>query len=419
MPGVMTTGRSAPGGLELRSRRNERAALDELLAAARAGRSEVLVLRGEAGIGKTALLGYAVESARDFRVLRVAGVESEMELPFAALHQLCASLHDWLDRLPGPQHEALATTFGLRAGTVPDRLFVGLATLSLLSEAAERRPLLCVIDDAQWLDRASAQALAFVARRLLAESVVMLFAVREPIRELAALPELVVEGLRDSDSSSHRSCPGACIRGSPTSSWPKPVGTRSLSWSCRAGSRRPNWPAGSACHRPCHWRGASRTASCSASRRSRRTPGGCCSWRRPTRPAIPRSSGAPRLDSGSPTRRSRLAGADLIEIGARVRFHHPLVRSAVYRAAARDERRRVRAALAEATDPQVDPDGHAWHRAAATAGPDESVAGELERAARPCRACAAGVGGGTDEVRGRRARRRALPSRHRGGRRRR
>src|SRR3954469_4062735 len=200
MPGLMTAGRPPPSGLELHGRRQERVMLDELIAAARSGRSETLVLRGEAGIGKTALLEYAVESAPDFRVLRVAGVESEMELPFAALHQLCAPLHDRLDRLPGPQRDALATTFGLSTGTVPDRLFVALASLTLLSEAAERQPLLCVIDDAQWLDRASAQALAFVARRLLADSVVVLFAIREPIRELAALPELVVEGLRDSDA---------------------------------------------------------------------------------------------------------------------------------------------------------------------------------------------------------------------------
>src|SRR3954464_16011727 len=200
MAGLMSAGRPPPGGLELRGRRKERVMLGEAIAGARSGRSDTRVRRGEAGIGKTALLDYAVESAPDFRVLRVAGVESEMELPFAALHQLCAPLHDWFDRLPGPQHDALATTFGLRAGTVPDRLFVGLATLSLLSEAAERRPLLCVIDDAQWLDRASAQALTFVARRLLAESVVMLFAVREPIPEFPGLPDLVVEGLLDADA---------------------------------------------------------------------------------------------------------------------------------------------------------------------------------------------------------------------------
>src|SRR3954467_13660554 len=158
MPGLMTAGRPPPSGLELHGRRQERVMLDELIGAARSGRSETLVLRGEAGIGKTALLEYAVESALDFRVVRVAGVESEMELPFAALHQLCAPLHDSLARLPAPQRDALATTFGLREGTVPDRLFVALATLSLLSEAAEAQPLLCVIDDAQWLDRTSAQA---------------------------------------------------------------------------------------------------------------------------------------------------------------------------------------------------------------------------------------------------------------------
>src|SRR6266702_3449944 len=173
----------------------ERAALSELLDAARAGRSGVLVMRGEPGVGKTALLEYAIESAAGLRVARVAGVESEMELAFASLQQLCAPMLDKLEALPDPQRAALGVAFGLNIGAAPDRFLVGLAALSLLSEVAEQQPLLCVIDDAQWLDRASAQTLAFVARRLLAESVVMLFAVREPIRELAALPELVVEGL--------------------------------------------------------------------------------------------------------------------------------------------------------------------------------------------------------------------------------
>src|SRR5580693_9664967 len=166
----MAGGQSAPGGLMLRGRRDECAVLDRLLDGARVGRSGALVLEGEAGVGKSALLDYAVASASDLRVLRAVAVESEMELAFAALHQLCAPLLDRLDGLPGPQREALATTFGLSAGTVPDRFFVGLAVLGLLSEAAEAGPLLCVIDDAQWLDRASAQALAFVARRMLAES---------------------------------------------------------------------------------------------------------------------------------------------------------------------------------------------------------------------------------------------------------
>jgi len=160
----------------------------------------VLVLGGDAGIGKTALLDYAIASASDMRVLRAVGVEAEMELAFSALHQLCAPLVDRLDGLPGPQRDALATTFGLSAGAVPDRFFVGLAVLGLLSEAAEVRPLLCVIDDAQWLDRASGQALAFVARRVLAEPVVMLFAAREPSELLAGLPEVVLEGLGDTDA---------------------------------------------------------------------------------------------------------------------------------------------------------------------------------------------------------------------------
>jgi len=184
----------------LRGRRDECAVLDRLLEDARAGRSGVLVVRGEAGIGKTALLEYAVDAASDLRVLSAAGVESERELAFAALDQLCGPLLDRLDRLPGPQREALQITLGLAAGAVPDRFFVGLSALSLLSEAADERPLLCVVDDAQWLDRASAQALVFVARRLLAESVLMLFAAREPGDLLTGLPELVVERLRDDDA---------------------------------------------------------------------------------------------------------------------------------------------------------------------------------------------------------------------------
>src|ERR1700741_1069798 len=149
----------------LLDRLQERTALSELLDAARAGRSGVLVLRGEPGIGKSALLEHAVESAAGLRVARVAGVESEMELPFAGLQQLCAPMLDRLEALPGPQRDALGVAFGLQAGAAPDRFLVGLATLSLLSEAVERQPLLCVIDDAQWLDRASAQGPAFVARR--------------------------------------------------------------------------------------------------------------------------------------------------------------------------------------------------------------------------------------------------------------
>jgi hypothetical protein len=178
----------------------ERAALSRLLEAARAGRSGVLVMRGEPGVGKTALLDYVVESAAGLRVARVAGVESEMELAFAALQQLCAPMLDKLEGLPGPQRDALGVAFGLKIGAAPDRFLVGLAVLSLLSEVAEQQPLLCVVDDAQWLDRASAQALAFVARRLLAEPVALVFAMRDLGEEFRGLPELPVGGLAASDA---------------------------------------------------------------------------------------------------------------------------------------------------------------------------------------------------------------------------
>ena len=184
----------------LRGRGGECATLDGLLEGVRGGRSAALVVYGEAGVGKTALLRYAAESAADMRVVRAVGVESEMELAFAALHQLCEPLLDRLGHLPDPQRDALETAFGLIAGAAPDRFLVGLAVLSLLSEAAEERPLIWVVDDAQWLDRASAQVLAFAARRLLAESVLILFATREAHADFRGLPELALGGLRDADA---------------------------------------------------------------------------------------------------------------------------------------------------------------------------------------------------------------------------
>src|SRR5215471_6541344 len=178
----------------------ERAALGQLLEAACGGRGGALVVRGEAGVGKTVLLEHAIGSAAGMRIARVAGFESEMELAFAALHQLCGPVLGHLDRLPGPQRDALGVAFGLVSGEAPDRFLVGLAALSLLGEVAGERPLLCLIDDAQWLDRASAQALGFVARRLLAEPVALVIAAREPGAEFGELPELVVEGLRAGDA---------------------------------------------------------------------------------------------------------------------------------------------------------------------------------------------------------------------------
>ena len=237
--------------------------LDRLLDGPRAGRSGALVLGGEAGVGKTALLDYAIASASGVRVLRATGVESEMELAFAALHQLCAPPLDRLDRLPGPQRDALQTTFGLHAGVVPDRLFVGLAVLGLLSEVAEERPILCVVDDAQWLDKASAQTLTFVARRLVAESLVMLFATREPSDLFAGVPELVIEGLRGADARSlwRRFFRGGWTRRSPTACWPRRAETHWRCWNFRGGSPPRSWRAGSGCPERCRCRAGLRRAS--------------------------------------------------------------------------------------------------------------------------------------------------------------
>jgi hypothetical protein len=182
---------------ELRGRRVERGVLDRLIDAVRAGESRALVLAGEPGVGKTALLDFLAGRATGCRVVRATGVQSEMELAFAGLHQLCAAMLDRLGRLPVPQGEALRTAFGLSAGPAPDRFLVGLAVLSLLSDVAGEQPLVCLVDDEQWLDRASAQALGFVARRLATESVGLVFAARIPGEELAGLPELVVGGLPD------------------------------------------------------------------------------------------------------------------------------------------------------------------------------------------------------------------------------
>src|SRR6202790_3411576 len=185
------------GGAQLTGRRSECERLDRLIEAVRAGESRALVLRGEPGVGKTALLDYLVDHASACLVARVAGVQSEMELAFAGVHQLCAPMLDHLARLPVPQRDALRVALGLTEGPAPDRFLVGLAALGLLSEVAEQRPLICVVDDQQWLDRASTQVLAFVARGLQAESVAVVFAARKPSDDMAGLPELMVEGLAE------------------------------------------------------------------------------------------------------------------------------------------------------------------------------------------------------------------------------
>ena len=357
----------------------ERAALSQLLDSARAGRSGVLVMRGEPGVGKTALLDWAIESAAGLRVVRVAGVESEMELAFAALQQLCAPMLDKLGGLPDPQRAALGVAFGLSTGAAPDRFLVGLAALSLLSEAAEQQPLLCVIDDAQWLDRASAQALAFVARRLLAEPVALVFATREPGEEFRGLPELLVGGLREGDA---RELLGSVIRGpldervrdrivaetrgNPLALLELPRGVPGVPGVAgRPGS--PGRIEESFRRRLEVLPAATQRLMLVAAAEPAGEP--ALVWRAAERLGIGAEVLAPAADAG------------LLMIGERVMFRHPLVRSAVYRAASAPERRAAHQALAGATDPQADPDRRAWHRAQATLGPDEDVASELERSA--------------------------------------
>ena len=360
----------------------ERAALGQLLDAARAGRSGALVMRGEPGVGKTALLDHAIESAAGMRIARVAGVESEMELAFAALHQLCGPMLDGLEHLPGPQRDALGVAFGLRAGEAPNRFLVGLAALSLLAEVAGEQPLLCVIDDAQWLDRASAQALAFVARRLLAEPVAMVVTAREPGEEFRGLPELLVRGLGEGDA---RELLGSVIRG--------PLDERVRDRIVAETRGNPmallELPRGLT---PAELAGGFGLLDLpgriedSFRRRLKALPAAA---QRLLLVAAAKPAGEPALvwraagEFGIEVAEAAAAAeaAGLLTVGERVTFRHPLVRSAVYRAASPQERRDVHRALAAATDPQADPDRRAWHRVQATLGPDEEVAAELERSA--------------------------------------
>ena len=377
---------SVSSGAVLRGRGDECAQLDRLLEGALAGRSGVLMLSGEAGVGKTALLEHVIASAAGsaLTLVRLAGVESEMELPFAGLHQLCAPMLDRLERVPGPQRDALQTTFGLGAGAVPDRLLVGLAVLSLLSEVSQERPLLCVIDDAQWLDRASAEALAFVARRLLAEPVVLLFAARQASDPLTGLPELELEGLADPDARALLASvlPGRLdpqvaeqiiveARGNPLALLELPRGLRS--GQLAGGFGVP---------------GALSLSGQIESSFLRRLEALPVDTRRLLVVAAAEPTGEPALLWRAAERMAIHPEAlepgeseGLIEFDARVRFRHPLVRSALYRAATAKERRWAHRALAEATDAAIDPDRRAWHLAAATAGPDEAVVAELARAA--------------------------------------
>ena len=367
----------------LLDRRTERAALGQLLEAVRGGRSGALVVHGEAGVGKTALVDDAIAAA-GMRIARVAGVESEMELAYAALQQLCAQLLDGLDGLPEPQRAALGVVFGLRSGQAPDRFLVGLAALSLLADAAGKQPLLCVIDDAQWLDRASAQVMGFVARRLFAEQVALVIVTRESGGEFRGLPELAVGGLRDGDA---RELLASAIR--------RPLDERMRERFIAEAGGNPlallELPKGLT---PAELAGAfGVTAAPGLLRRledsfrlrlavlpettqrlllvaaAEPTGDPVLVWRAAGQLGIGMEAAAPAQADG------------LLMIGARVTFRHPLVRSAAYQAASPGVRRAAHRALADATDPKADPDRRAWHRAQAAAGPDEEVAAELEHSA--------------------------------------
>jgi DNA-binding CsgD family transcriptional regulator/tetratricopeptide (TPR) repeat protein len=377
---------AATGASEFLNRNSERKHLDTLLADVREGHSAALVLRGEAGVGKTALLRYAARQAFGFRTAQIAGVEAEMELAFAGMHQLCAPMLDRIDALPAPQQDALRVALGVAAGNPPDRFLISLATLSLLSAVAEECPLLCLVDDAQWLDGASAQILTFVARRLQAESVAIVFAVRELSagRHFEGLPQLPVHGLDEGAAHALLSSaiPGridahvrdrivAEARGNPLALLELPRGMSAVDLA--GGFKVPaveDLPGRLESH---------------YLERIEALP-------EPTRRLLLLAAADPVGDVALVWRAARHLGigadvlqpaedAELLAVGARVRFRHPLVRSAVYRAASAADRRAVHGALADATDPHSDADRRAWHRAAAAAGLDEDVAAELERSA--------------------------------------
>jgi DNA-binding CsgD family transcriptional regulator len=369
-----------------RGRSRERELLDRLLDNVRGGQSAVLVIRGEAGVGKTALLHYCARQASGFRIAQVAGVESEMELPFAGLHQLCAPMLERLGALPEPQQVALRVALGLESGDAPDRFLVALATLTLLADVATDRPLLCFVDDAQWLDAASAQVLGFVARRLLAESVAIVFAVRDSTdeRDFVGLPELLLDGLDDQDARPLLATvvPGrldervrdrivAETRGNPLALLELPRGLSAAQLAGGFGLPELLPLSGrieqSFLRRLEELPDETRKVLLVAAAEPVGDP--ALMWRAATRLGIPGTALEPAARAG------------LLDVGARVRFRHPLVRSAVYRSASDLERQSAHQALADVTDAALEPDRRAWHRAQATRGPDEDVADELERSA--------------------------------------
>jgi len=371
----------------LLGRRRECQVLDDLVADVRTGISAAVVLRGEAGIGKSELLQYLGDRATGCRVVRAAGVQSEMELSYASLHQLCSPLLSGLENLPEPQQGALATAFGLRAGNAPDPFLVGLATLSLLANAADEEPLVCLVDDAQWLDQGSALTLGFVGRRLLAESVALAFAVREPSSGIAltGLRELPVDGLpeRAAEQLLDSVFPGrlehhvrgrilAEARGNPLALLELPRGLTATEMA--GGFVGPD-------KRP-----LSSQIERGFLRRVQSLPDDVrrvlvIAAADPLGDVLLLRRAAELLGIDADAALSHVDATELITLGTQVRFRHPLVRSAAYRAAALSDRRAAHGALAEATDAASDPDRKAWHRAQAVSGPDEDVAAELERSA--------------------------------------
>jgi DNA-binding CsgD family transcriptional regulator len=368
----------------LLGRQRERAVLERLLVTARDGHGAVIVVHGEPGVGKTALLEYAVEAAQDFRVVRTGGVEGEMELDYAALQQLCSPLLEFSERLPDPQRGALGVAFGRSAGQAPSPFLVGLAVLGLVSEAAEQQPLLCVVDDSQWLDGASARALAFVARRLLAERIALVFATRDVGSGLARLPQLRVEPLGRRDARTLlESVLAARLDESVLERIIAETGGNPLALLELPRGLTPGQLAG----------GFNLPAALplsigleqSFTRRLARLPRDA---RRLLLVAAADPVGDPVLlwraaqQLGiAETAAGAVESEGLLMLDDAVVFRHPLVRSAVYGAAEPNERREVHHALADATDPQIDPDRRAWHRAQAASVPDEEVATELERSA--------------------------------------
>jgi DNA-binding CsgD family transcriptional regulator len=374
--------------MRLIGRHTECGVLDGLVEAVRAGESRVMVLSGEAGVGKTVLLDYLAERSSDCWIARAVGVQSEMELPFATLHQLCAPMLGNIQRLPEPQRDALRIAFGLTVGSAPDRFLVGLAVLSLLADVAEQQPLVCLVDDEQWLDRSSAEVLGFVARRLVAESVGLVFAARIPSSELAGLPGLTVEGLPKADARAlldaalvgpldARVCDRivAETRGNPLALLELPVGLTAQELAGGFGFLDAVRFSG----------GIEGGIEASFRRRIDVLPE---ETRRLLLVAAAEPVGDPALVWGAaarfgigPEAAEPAVEAGLVEFAGRVRFRHPLVRSVVYASASTLTRRQVHGALAQVTAAQLDPDRCAWHRAHAVAGPDQEVAAELERSA--------------------------------------